>query len=103
MSDMVMTALITTTVPALTTVITTAIQMRTNRRNAAKQSILQMIMEDQFNWHDSKKLPINYQNVLREYEIYHKAGGNGVITRKVQEYEAWIDHIEDLANKLVKN
>ena len=59
-------------------------------------------MEDQFAWHADKKLPVNYENILNEYDIYHKAGGNGVITRKVQDYEVWKDDIEKLAKKLVK-
>ena len=38
-------------------------QRRLFNKNSAKQSILQMIMEDQFNFEQFGKLPVNYSNI----------------------------------------
>ncbi len=70
-------------------------QRRLFNKNSAKQSILQMIMEDQFNFEQFGKLPVNYSNIELEYGIYHKNGGNGEITKRVQEYRAWREGIEE--------
>ncbi len=84
MSDAIIVALIS----AGTTIITSLAQRRTMARNAAKQSILQMISEDQLAVLYGS-LPTNYQNVLHEYDIYHKNGGNSYVTQKVEEYKQW--------------
>ena len=46
MSESVLIALISAGLPVLATIITTAIRGRASARHSAKQSILQMIMED---------------------------------------------------------
>ena len=84
MSDAVIVALIS----AGTTIIAALLQKRSADRNAAKQSILQMIAEDQLAVLYGS-LPTNYQNILHEYDIYHKNGGNSYLTEKVNEYKAW--------------
>ncbi len=93
MSEAIIIALITAGLPVIATVITTLQQNRTNARNAAKQSILQMIVEDQLAvlYHE---MPTNYQSILHEYDIYHKNGGNSYITNKVRDYEDWINKIK---------
>lgn len=96
MSDAVILAIITLCsgiVTAATTIITTIIRGRASTRHSAKQSILQMIMED----HDADReghIPTNYQNILNEYDLYHKNGGNSYITEKVNEYKAWFAHVQ---------
>ena len=60
-----------------------------SKKHAAKQSILHMIMEDQFNWELFRKFPVNYGNITNEYQIYHDNGGNGEVTKKVEEYKRW--------------
>ena len=80
--------------PTVATIITAVLQSKATARNAAKQSILQMILEDQFNWSAFHRLPINYQNIIAEYEVYHKNGGNGVITEKVEDYKKWFNSLE---------
>lgn len=67
-----------------------------SKKHAAKQSILQMIMEDQFNWELFRKFPVNYANIHNEYKIYHKCGGNGEVTKKVKEYRIWYEENESL-------
>lgn len=78
---------------AITTVITTIVRGRASARHSAKQSILQMIMEDHMA-HAEGHLPTNYQNVLDEYDEYHKTGGNSYITEKVEEYKKWFIKIQ---------
>lgn len=90
MSDAVIVALIS----AVTTIITALMQRRRMEENAAKQSILQMIMEDHIAVQEGH-LPTNYQNVLHEYDIYHKNGGNSYLTEKVNEYKVWYAQMED--------
>lgn len=94
MPSEVIVALISACIPTATTAITAVAQARASNRHAARQSILQMILEDQFGWFSSKKLPINYQNIMEEYDSYHKNGGNGVITEKVEDYKRWFIAVE---------
>lgn len=82
-------------IPVAATVITGVQTNKLSRRHAAKQSILQMIMEDEFGWEMFRKFPVNYGNICDEYEIYHKNGGNGEVTKKVEEYKAWYKRNED--------
>ncbi len=91
MGESIIVALITAGVPSLATLVASLWQNRMNRRNSAKQSILQMIMEDQLSWELFKKFPVNYGNIQNEYEVYHKNGGNGEVTKKVREYNAWYE------------
>lgn len=103
MSDTVLLALISlggAAITAITTVITTIIRGRASARHSAKQSILQMIMEDHMA-HAEGHLPTNYQNILDEYDEYHKTGGNSYITEKVNDYKKWFIEIQkqDFDNK----
>ena len=96
MSDTVILALITlgsTIVGAITTVISTIVRGRASARHSSKQSILQMIMEDHLAVAEGH-LPTNYQNILDEYDDYHKTGGNSYITEKVEEYKKWFVQIQ---------
>lgn len=91
MSDTVLLALISLgscVVTAITTIITTIIRGRASARHSAKQSIFQMILED-YTADARGKLPTNYQNILDEYDVYHKTGGNSYVTQKVEEYKKW--------------
>lgn len=82
-------ALITAGFPALVTIITSVANHRLSRRHSAKQSILQMIMEDYITVEMFQKPPRNYMNIHYEYDIYHKSGGNSDIDAKMAEYEDW--------------
>lgn len=93
MPDEVLIALISAGIPTLATTVATIIQARASTRHAAKQSILQMILEDRVAVQE-KSLPMNYQNVLREYDDYHKNGGNSFVTDKVNDYKEWFSQIE---------
>lgn len=90
---MIMVALITAAVPTITTTICSYLQNRITKRHAAKQSILQLIMEDQMNYWHNGTLPVNYIGIHDEYDEYHKNGGNHYVTSKVQEYDNWIKNI----------
>ena len=91
MSDTVILALISlggSFITAITTVITTIIRGKASARHAAQQSILQLMNEDYLAVLYGR-LPVNYQNVLHEYDIYHSNGGNSYMTGKVEEYKKW--------------
>ena len=93
MSDAVIIALITAGFPTLTTAITAICQSRSAKKNAAKDSILQMIMEDHLAVLEDG-LPTNYQNILHEYDIYSKNGGNSYVHDKIEDYKKWFKHVE---------
>ena len=79
--------------PTIATIVTAFIQAKTAARNAAKQSILQMIMEDHMAVAEDK-LPTNYQNILHEFDVYSRAGGNSYVESKVEEYKHWFAQVE---------
>ena len=93
MSEQIIIALITAGLPVLATIITTIVRGRASAKHSAKQSILQMILEDHIAVNEGQ-LPTNYQNVLHEYDIYHKNGGNTYITERVEEYKRWFLKIQ---------
>ena len=93
MSDAVIIALITAGFPTVTTAITAICQSRAAKKNAAKDSILQMIMEDHLAVLEDG-LPTNYQNILHEYDIYSKNGGNSYVHDKIEDYKKWFKHVE---------
>ena len=93
MSDAVIIALITAGFPTLTTASTAICQSRAAKKNAAKDSILQMIMEDHLAVLEDG-LPTNYQNILHEYDIYSKNGGNSYVHDKIEDYKKWFKHVE---------
>ena len=74
--------------PTVATIVTALIQARSNKRNFAKQSILSLINDDMTRALYGR-IPENYQNVLDEYDQYHKNGGNSYITTKVEDYKKW--------------
>lgn len=92
-------ALITAGIPAAVTLVTAGHQKKLSKMNAAKQSILQMQMEDVISVELLHKLPYNYSNIHYEYDVYHANGGNSDIDKKMKEYEAWY---EDVAKKIKK-
>lgn len=93
MSDAVIIALITAGFPTLTTAITAICQSRAAKKNAAKDSILQMIMEDHLAVLEDG-FPTNYQNILHEFDIYSKNGGNSYVHDKIEDYKKWFKHVE---------
>lgn len=90
-------ALITAGIPSTATVVVAFIQGRLMSKHAARQSILQLIMEDHMAVQEGR-LPTNYQSVLLEYDNYKKAGGNSYITDKVDEYKKWFSNIQNKTN-----
>lgn len=93
MDNQIIIAIITAGFPVLATIITTIIRGRASAKHSAKQSILQMILEDHIAVNEGH-LPTNYQNVLHEYDVYHKNGGNTYITERVEEYKSWFARIQ---------
>lgn len=93
MSEAVVIALVTAGFPTITTAITAVIQSRTARKNDAKNAILQMIMEDHMA-NQENRLPTNYQNILHEFDVYAKNGGNSYVHDKIEEYKRWFIEVE---------
>lgn len=88
--------------PATTTIVVSIIQDRHRKadkyeqqkrdeRNAAKSSIQNMITQDIIRAEILGRIPENRDNIEDEYDVYHKNGGNGTITRQVEEYRDWIE------------
>lgn len=94
MKEIIM-ALITIGIPSLTTIITSLIAKRDNYMHNAKQSILQLIVEDKIRVIEGG-IPENKQNILKEFDEYSKRGGNSYVKEKVNNYEDWY-------NKVTKN
>ena len=90
---------ITVLVPSITTIITTKSVKKQANKHSARQSIMQLILEDHVRVHENK-LPENRQAILQEYDEYISSGGNSYIHKKVEEYEEWY---EELTNKVHKN
>lgn len=81
-------AAITVLVPSITTLITTKSIKKQANKHSARQSIMQLILEDHVRVNENK-LPENRQNILNEYDEYVASGGNSYIHGKVEEYEEW--------------
>lgn len=86
-------ALIGSAATIITTLITSKKHQRHMDKSEAKTAILFMILEDK-QQNDDGHLPVNYTNILYEYDKYHEAGGNSYITEKVDEYKKWYKAIE---------
>ena len=81
-------ALITVLIPSITTIITSLLAKRDNYMHNAKQSILQLIVEDKIRVIEGG-IPENKQNILKEYDDYDKHGGNSYVKEKVENYLKW--------------
>lgn len=94
-----MEAIIVSLIGALATIATTIISAKKTGAKAdkydAKNSIIMMILEDRMLAQDGK-LPINYQNILHEYDIYKANGGNSYIAEKAESYKKWFSELEKL-------
>lgn len=62
-------------------------------RYDAKHAIVSMIMEDRMLAQEGK-FPVNYQNILHEFDIYRENGGNSYIAEKVEAYKEWFKEQE---------
>lgn len=91
-------ALITACIPMITTIIKSREHSKEFERNSAKQSILQMIMEDRLNMNEGKPI-MNYQAILQEFDVYTKDGGNSYIHDKVDEYKKLVNIVYKNNNK----
>jgi len=88
MTEKIIVALITVAIPSITTIITSLIAKKDNFMHNAKQSILQLIVEDKIRVMEGG-IPENKQNILKEFDIYSKKGGNSYVHEKVDNYIKW--------------
>lgn len=98
MTEQIIVALITVAIPSLTTIITSLIAKKENYMHNAKQSILQLIVEDKIRVIEGG-IPENKQNILKEFDIYSKKGGNSYVKEKINNYEDWYNKITKNLNK----
>ena len=98
-------AIIPTTATALSTFYLKYEQIKTKKeqekrdaRSDAKSSIQNMITQDIIRAEVLGKMPENRTDIEDEYTIYHNNGGNGKITRQVNEYTAWYDQFKPSKN-----
>lgn len=73
-------------------------QQRTANRADAKSSIQNMITQDIIRAEVLGKMPENRTDIEDEYTIYHNNGGNGKITRQVNEYKNWYEQFRPSKN-----
>lgn len=92
-------SLVASCVAPVLTFITSCMTNKNLSRVEMKSSILQMILEDEFGWQAFGKLPVNYQNILHDFDIYKSKGGNSYIAKKVNDYCEWYKSIEDKSKK----
>lgn len=84
--------ILTLAIPSITTIITSLIARRDNYMHNAKQSILQLIVEDKIRVMEGG-IPENKQNILKEYDEYSKKGGNSYVHEKIENYKKWYSSI----------
>lgn len=72
------------------TLITSHYDKKDSRMHAARQSILQLIMEDKLNVLEGK-IPENKENILMEYDEYRANNGNSYVHDKIEDYLEWYD------------
>lgn len=92
MKDQVIISLITIVIPSITTIITSLIARKDNYMHNAKQSILQLIVEDKIRVMEGG-IPENKQNILKEFDEYSKKGGNSYVREKVENYLKWYEGV----------
>lgn len=97
----VLVAAITVCIPAMVTIFTTKSVKKQANKHSARQSILQLILEDKVRVNEGK-LPENYQAVLQEYDEYVRSGGNSYIHEKVIDYKSWYSAIKQEGGKRTK-
>ena len=85
-------AVVTVLIPSVTTIISTLITRKDNYMHNAKQSILQLIVEDKIRVMEGA-IPENKQSILTEYDTYSKKGGNSYVHEKVENYLKWYETI----------
>lgn len=76
-----------------TTIISSKKQKSLTERYDAKNSIMMMIHEDRLLVQEGH-FPVNYQNILHEFDIYRKNGGNSYIEEKIDSYKKWFRKVE---------
>lgn len=99
MTEKIIVALITVAIPSITTIITSLIAKKDNFMHNAKQSILQLIVEDKIRVIEGG-IPENKQNILKEFDTYSKKGGNSYVHEKVDNYIKWYNIVTKKVEKL---
>ena len=92
MTEKIIIAVVTVLIPSITTITTSLLAKKDNYMHNAKQSILQLIVEDKIRVIEGL-IPENKQNILKEYDEYSRKGGNSYVHEKVESYLKWYNTI----------
>ena len=90
-------AFITMAIPSVTTLITNHQMKKSNDMHFARQSILQLIVEDHIRVSEGK-LPENYKAICTEWDEYQNNNGNSYMHKKVEDYFEWYEEVTDKLN-----
>ena len=91
-------SIIITVITGAVTIITSHYGKKDSRMHAARQSILQLILEDKINVMEGK-IPENKENILTEYDEYRANNGNSYIHDKVDDYLEWYNGVVEQLTK----
>lgn len=93
---------ITILIPSITTLITNNQLKKSTDMHSARQSILQLIVEDHIRVSENK-LPENYKAICTEFDEYVKNNGNSYIHKKVEDYFEWYEEATDKINGMTRS
>ena len=82
------TEIIKVLIPAIVTMISSALLKRQANKHNTRSNIMQLIIEDHVRVMEGK-LPENRQLIHEEFDEYKRSGGNSYIDGKIDEYEKW--------------
>lgn len=78
--------------PSIITIVVNRRSARETRKDAAKNSILLLIMLDKQKVSEGE-LPVNYERVLHEFDVYRTNFGNSYMEAVIGEYKSWYDQL----------
>lgn len=84
---------ITVIVPATVTLISGVKTRKQAAKNAARSSILTMILDDRIKM-ICREIPENYHAIHDEFDVYSENGGNSWLHEKIDEYDRAVDNFE---------
>lgn len=90
--------IITICVPAFVTLFSGMRTRKQANRNAARSSILTMILDDRIRMMRNE-VPENYHAIHDEYDVYSENGGNSWLHQKIDEYDRTVDSFERAIKK----
>ncbi len=100
--EQIIISLITIAIPSITTLITNNQLKKSTDMHSARQSILQLIVEDHIRVAEGK-LPENYKAICEEWDVYSSKGGNSYMHKKVEDYFKWYEEVIKKLNGMTRS